>query len=155
MKKVLLILSSTRRSEKSISLALASAAAKKAELIILFILDSKFLEDVSDSMIEGGWLGSSASHQLHQAIAGEYSSLGGEQVNKIKAEAERQGVPCRTIVKKGEFLEETMKVIQAEEVDEIIVIRRKRSNLSRFFFGSVVKQLEMNIAQELIIVDEN
>jgi len=55
---------------------------------------------------------------------------------------------------RGEFVEVALKVIQKEAADLIIVTRRRRSNLSRFIFGSAVAELKSKTDCPIMIIDE-
>ncbi len=154
MKKILLLLSTTRESPKSIETALEIAGKEGAELLILFVLDYELPRSITESMTQEGWIGGKASEDLHHAILNEYLVQGKLKISEIEQQALENRIPCRSIFCQGKFVESAMKVINKEKVSLIIVTRRKRSNLSRFIFGSPVAELQEKAGCEIMIIDE-
>ncbi len=68
--------------------------------------------------------------------------------------AKNRGVDCKSIIRKGKFLDEALSVVEAEKVDLIMVTRRKRSGLSRFIYGSAVGDLKKMAGCKVKIIDE-
>ncbi len=68
MKKILLLLSTTRESPKSINTALEIAEKQNAELLVLFILDYELSQSIIEKLTEAGWIGGKATEELHHAI---------------------------------------------------------------------------------------
>jgi nucleotide-binding universal stress UspA family protein len=73
---------------------------------------------------------------------------------EIEEAAKSKGVDYKSIIKKGTFLDVTLSVAEKEQVNLILVTRRKRSRLSRFFFGSAVAELREKATCETKIIDE-
>jgi len=153
-KKVLLLISTTRESEKSVTRALDVAERNQAELLILFILDEELSQDIVNRMSEEGWFGGKPSERLHTAVLREYFSHGNRKIKEIEVAAKERGIAYRSIFARGKFAEVALKVIQHEQVDLIIVTRRRRSALSRFIFGSPVADLKRQSNVEIEIIDE-
>ncbi len=154
MKKILLLLSTTRESPKSISTALDIAGKQQAELVILFILDYELSQSITERLTQEGWIGGKATEELHHAILKEYFTQGKLKIVDIEEQARKNNIPCRPVYCWGKFVEVALKVIKKEQVDLIIVTRRKRSNLSRFIFGSPVAELKEKAGCEIMIIDE-
>lgn len=152
---ILLILTTERKSMAGVQKAMDKASKKDEELLVLFILDEKLSEATITTMTESGWLGGKASDELHEAIQREYLIQGNELIDNIKELCGNKGVRCRGILRGGDFLEETLKVLHEEKVDEVVAIRRRRSHFSRYFFGSVVVELCKRANREIEIVDED
>jgi hypothetical protein len=57
MDKILLILSTTRKSDKCIKDAVDIASKENAKLIILFVVDNEVPQKIFDSLTEEGWIG--------------------------------------------------------------------------------------------------
>jgi len=153
-KKFLLLLSTTRRSPESIRLALDKAEEEHGELVALFVLDDKLSESVAEQLTQEGWIGGKPSDALRKAILKEYYIQGRQKLEDLEAEAQKRGIPYRAIFARGDFAEEALKVIQQEKAEEVIVTRRRRSNFSRFLFGSPVAELKEKLGERLVIVDE-
>jgi nucleotide-binding universal stress UspA family protein len=154
LKKILLLLSTTRESPKSIATALDIASKEAAELLILFILDDEFPQSITEHLAEEGWIGGKTTEELHHAILQEYFTHGKQRISEIEQQAQEKNIPSRAICCQGKFVEVALKIIKRERVNLIIVTRRKRSNLSRFIFGSPVAELEEKAGCELMIIDE-
>lgn len=154
-KPILLILTTERKSMAGVQKAMEKALRKDEELLILFILDRKLSEAAITSMTESGWLGGRASEELYNVIQREYLIQGNALIDHIKELCQKQGVRCRGILREGDFLEETIRILDEEGIDEIVAIRRRRSNVSRFFFGSAVEDLKKITKREIEIVDED
>ncbi len=154
MKKILLLLSTTRESPKSVTTALEIAGKEQAELLILFVLDYELSHSITEHMTQEGWIGGKASEDLHNAIIQEYLAQGRQKIDDIERQAMDNNIPFRSFYLQGTFVEAALKVIKKERADLIIVTRRKRSNLSRFIFGSPVAELKEQAGCEIMIIDE-
>jgi hypothetical protein len=152
---VLLILTTERKSMAGVQKAMEKALTKDEELLILYIHDLKLSDATITAMTESGWLGGKVSDELYNAIQREYLIQGNGLIDTIKKLCKKQGVRCRGILRGGDFIEETMRVIDEEGIGEIVAIRRKRSDLSRFFFGSPVADLCKKTHKKIEIVDED
>jgi len=154
MDKILLILSTTRKSDKSVKKAVDIASKENARLIILFVVDYEVPQKIFDSLTEEGWIGGKTTKTLFNAVLDEYSVLGKEKILEIEEVARDKGVDYKSIIKSGTFLDVALSVAEKEQVGLIIVTRRKRSHLSRFFFGSAVAELKEKVTCEIKIIDE-
>ena len=154
MDKILLILSTTRKSDKCIKEAVDIASKESAKLIILFVVDNEVPQKIFDSLTEEGWIGGKTTENLYNAVLDEYSVQGKEKILEIEEAAKSKGVDYKSIIKRGTFLDVTLSVAEEEQVGLILVTRRKRSRLSRFFFGSAVAELEKKVACDVRIIDE-
>ncbi len=154
MDKILLILSTTRQSEKCISEAVDIANRENAELITLFIVDYDVPQKILDSLTEEGWIGGKTTENLFNAVLEEYSIQGKEKITEIEEVAKKRGVNYKSIIKRGTFLDVSLSVVEEEKVGLILVTRRKRSGLSRFFFGSAVAELKEKVTCKVKIIDE-
>ena len=154
IKKILLLISTTRESEKSVKKALEVAESNQAELLILFVLDDELSQEVVGRVSEEGWFGGKPSERLQNAILKEYFGYGNRKIKEIEDIAKERGIKYRSISARGKFAEVALRVIQHEQVDLIIVTRRRRSVLSRFIFGSPVADLKKQSNVEIEIIDE-
>lgn len=154
--KILLLISTTCRSnsEKSEKTALEIATRNQAELLIFFVLDDKMSQEIVNHLTEEGWFGGKVSETLHASILKEYLIHGERRMREIEAAAKEQGIACRSISKRGDFVDVSFKVIQEEKPDQIIATRCESSFLSRFIFGSPLTELQKKTDVEIMIVDE-
>jgi nucleotide-binding universal stress UspA family protein len=154
MDKILLILSTTRKSNKCIKEAVDIANKEKAKLVILFVVDYEVPQKIFDSLTEEGWIGGKTTENFFNAVLDEYSIQGKEKILEIEEAAKSNGVDYKSIIKRGTFLDVALSVAEKEQVNLILVTRRKRSRLSRFFFGSAVAELREKATCETKIIDE-
>jgi nucleotide-binding universal stress UspA family protein len=154
MDKILLILSTTRKSEKCINEAVEIASKENAELITLFVVDYEVPQKILDSLTEEGWIGGKTTENLFNAVLDEYSIQGKEKISEIEEVAKKKGVNYKSIIKRGTFLAVSLSVAEEEKVGLVLVTRRRRSGLSRFFFGSAVAELKEKVTCEVKIIDE-
>ncbi len=154
MDKILLILSTTRKSNKCVKEAVDIASKGNAVLIILFVVDYEVPQKIFDRLTEEGWIGGKPTENLFNAILDEYSVQGKDKILEIEEMAKSKGVGYKSIVRRGKFLDVALSVVEAEKVNLIIVTRRKRSSLSRFIFGSAVAELKTMVDCEVKIIDE-
>ena len=154
MDKILLILSTTRKSDKCIKEAVDIASKENAKLIILFVVDNEVPQKIFDSLTEEGWIGGKTTENLYNAVLDEYSVHGKEKILEIEAAAKSKGVHYKSVIKRGTFLDVALSVAEEEQVSLILVTRRKRSRLSRYFFGSAVAELKEKVSCETKIIDE-
>ncbi len=154
MKKILLLLSTSRQSSKSVTTALDVAEREQAELIILFILDQELPQNIIEQLSQEGWIGGKAADDLRQSILNEYLAQGKSKINEIEQQAMERSIPYRSICCQGQLMDTALKVSKRERVDLIIVNQRKRSSLSRFIFGSPAAELKEKAGCEVLIIDE-
>lgn len=148
------MLSTTRQSPKTVELALDKAKGEGAMLTTLFILDSGMPESVFEKLTDIGFTGEKPSKQLQESILTEYRERGKRKVAEIERFAEERGVSFESIIKEGNFTSECLAAIEEKDADLVILTRRKRSNLSRFIFGSPLEEVKMEAGCEMLIVDE-
>ncbi|NIR47510.1 universal stress protein [candidate division KSB1 bacterium] len=153
MKKILLIISFLRRSPKTIEEAIKIAKENDGELIVFFVLDVDYANNVVDKLTDEGWIGGKPSEHLYTSLLKEYKLQAETQIESIEQRAREMGVPVRSIIKSGSVLKETLRLASLEDPDMIVITRRKRSSLSRLIFGSMVKTLREEAKCEVKIID--
>ena len=154
MKNILLVLSTTRQSPKTIELALEKAKEAGANLTGLFILDSNIPESIFETLTDVGFSGEKPSMQLQESILTEYRLRSEKKLEETGIMASERGVPFEAITKEGDFMGQCIDVIESSNADLVILTRKKRSSLSRFIFGSCVEDIKKEVKCELLIVEE-
>ena len=154
MKNILLVLSTTRQSPKTIELALAKTGEEKSSLTALFVLDSEMPGSILDKLTDAGFAGERTSQELHDSILSEYRDRGRKKLEEIEKMAGRMNVPFTAIMREGDFTSECLAEIKERNCDTVITTRKNRSSLSRFIFGSPIEQIKNQVECEMIIVDE-
>lgn len=153
MNKILLILSFLRNSPKSVDEALKLAQENNAELVVLFVLDIDYAERIVDKLTDEGWIGGRPSEQLFSSLLKEYKLQSEMRLHEIEISAQAKDIKVRSIIRSGSVLEQVLLVTELEEPDLIVINRRKRSNLSRLIFGSLVNALKRQVNCEVRIID--
>ena len=92
MDKILLILSTTRKSDRCIKEAVDIASKENAKLIILFVVDNEIPQKIFDSLTEEGWIGGKTTENLFNAVLDEYSVQGKEKILEIEEAAKSKCV---------------------------------------------------------------
>jgi nucleotide-binding universal stress UspA family protein len=138
---LMLILSPTRHNPKSVDLALSLVRNTKRILLAVFIIDTKVTDAISGRIVDIGFLGDRVSTQLRNAVLSEYESRGHRELQEVRERAAEQGVECETVIGKGDFVTESLRIARERKVEDIVVSRAERSNLSRKLFGSAVNEL--------------
>ncbi len=153
-KKLLLLISTTCKSDKTETTALDIATRDKSELLILFILDDKLSEHIVDQMTQEGWFGGKTTEELHSFILKEYFSHGKRRIKEIEHIAQERGIPYHSTSARGKFVDVALGYIQREQPDLIITTRCRTSHLSRFIFGTPAAKLQEKANTEMMIIDE-
>ncbi len=141
MDNVLLIISTQRLSCRSINYAIDMAKKRGSQLLVLFVMDSKLPESIFRKLEDEAYLGYRPSEEAYRHILEEFEDKGKNLLKEIKAMADKEDVPCKTVFRKGDFFQECEKLLAEEKIRTAIVTRRKRSSLSRFILGSDINKL--------------
>ncbi len=154
MENILLVLSTTRQSPKTVELAIEKVKKEKSSLTALFILDSEMPGSILEKLTDSGFTGEKPSQELHDSILTEYRERGRKKLEEIEDLANRMDVPFTAIIKEGDFITECLAEIKDRRSDVVLITRKKRSSLSRFIFGSPIEQIRDESECEMIIVEE-
>ena len=141
MGKVMLILSPTRHNPRSVDLAFSLVQKTKRSLTAVFIVDTKVSDAISGRIVDIGFLGDRVSTQLKNAILRDYEKRGKRELQEVEERARELGIECDTVVGRGDFVQESLRIAAEKQVEDIIVSRAERSNISRKLFGSAVNEL--------------
>ena len=153
MGSLMLVLSPTRHNPKSIDLALSLVKKTSRKLLAVFVVDTRVTDAISDRIVDVGFLGDKVSTELQKAIMKEYEERGRKELEEVRSRAERLGVECDTIITKGDYVEECLRLASENKVEDMIVSRAERSNISRKLFGSAVNELVERAPCPVMVVD--
>ena len=154
MENILLVLSTTRQSPKTVELAIEKVKKEKSSLTALFILDSEMPGSILEKLTDSGFTGEKPSQELHDSILTEYRERGRKKLEEIENLANRMDVPFSAVIREGDFTSLCLAEIKDRRSDIVIITRKKRSSLSRFIFGSPIEQIGDAAECEMIIVEE-
>jgi nucleotide-binding universal stress UspA family protein len=150
----MLVLSPSRHSPRSIDLALSMVQTSKRPLLAVFVMDMKVPDAIADHIVDIGFLGDKVSDQLESTIHREYESRGRRELEEVKERARGLGIVCETMVRKGDFVEEILKIAEEKAIEDMVVSRAERSNLSRKLFGSAVNELLSRATFPIMVVSD-
>ena len=89
------------------------------------------------------------------AILSDYETRGRRELEEVKHRAEELGITCETVVGRGDFVEESLRIAAEKQVEDIIVSRAERSNISRKLFGSAVNELLERSPCPVMVVNDS
>ncbi len=98
-------------------------------------------------------VGEGPGQAVQEALIEEYKRQGKQQLEAIKQRAAAQGTETETIFKMGCFADECIGTIRDHQIDTAVLTRTRRSQLSRFIFGSPIKKIQDNVECNFEIVD--
>jgi len=131
--RCLIAVTALRYSEEFGKAAIASAAAAGEEAVLLFVLDPDVPGSVAGRLAEGGFLGERLMQELRDTMMEEYRERGCGHLEDLEERARAAGVPVRTRVEEGPFVETTCDVAEEEHVTRILAAAVPRSPLARVF----------------------
>ena len=152
---LMLVLSPTRHNPKSVDLAISLIQTTKRPLLAVFIIDTKVTDAISGRIVDIGFLGDRVSTQLEDAILKEYEERGRRELEEVKERAQGLGMDCETLIHKGDFVAECLRIAREKQVEDMVVSRAERSNVSRKLFGSVVNELLERAPCPVMVVSDS
>jgi len=153
MNKVLLILSTSRTSDKAVDFAVDKAKKEGRGLIALYVIDSELTNEVFDKFTDIGFIGDKPSMELTKAVIKEYRQRGYEEIGRVQVKAMEQGVDFDAVTAQGNFVEEALKVMEKREVSTAVAVRRKVSGFLKYFSRSMCDELQKQARCEFVIFE--
>ncbi len=139
--------------EELVKYALDFAKQKEAKLSVLFVLDSEVTSSIMEKLVDMGFIGERPSTELGDAVVKEYEAQALEQIEQIQKLADKEGLTISTVIKKGDFADETMAKAISDAADLIILNRERQGALSKLFKSSAVDELIRNAPCEVKIFE--
>ena len=152
MANCLLILSSTRTAERSLTRALK--VAEKGHLSAIFVLDQHAPKNLSKHLSGLGFTGSRPKGEVTGVLKAEYHKRGEVLLSQVLKEASARGIPCSTQITVGDFVDECLTAIRRQRIDYVVVSHKKKSHMSRYLFGSAVESLQAEAECPVEIIEE-
>ncbi len=154
IKRMLLVLSTTRTSEEAVSYAIDLAAESNAELITLFVLETEVANEVFETFSDIGFIGDKPSSKLTEAMMREFRQRAYEELKRVEDMANRRGIKNESIIEEGDFLEKALWTIEKYRIDRAVAIRKKRSAIARYFVKSQVMRLKEQAPCDVEVFEE-
>jgi nucleotide-binding universal stress UspA family protein len=134
---VMLALSTFRRSEAAVKLALEKSLQGK-KLMVVYVVDvnvARYLLDVEEEFIM------SLKQSGESEILEEWKKEAERHVREIAGMAERLGISVKTHYEVGRFAVVCLKVVSQVKPSLIVTTRSRRSDWVKKFFGAPVDEL--------------
>ena len=134
---VMLALSTFRRSEKAVAIAIEKCREIK-NLMIVYVVDinvARYIVDAEEEFLIG--LKEKCESELLEKA--EKDAL--EEVARIAEEAEKKGIQVKTIIKVGRFAVVCLDVVKQTHPYVIVTTRSRRPEWVKKFFGAPVDEL--------------
>ena len=137
-KKILLATDGSKNSEKAGEYAISLADISGAEILVLNVIDTYYLDAIPQP-------------DIRKSLDEELRSDGKRAVEKIKTKLEEsqchgycKNIQFKTMLKEGKPSEEILKTIEEEDVDQVIIGKSGKHGLERFLLG----QTTSNVVRE-------
>lgn len=154
MKSILLLLSAARTSEKAVEFAVEQAKKERAELTVIYVIDTSLTDEVFDRFTDIGFIGDKPSTELTEAIMKEFRQRGYEELGKVQMRAMEEGVGYNPMTVQGDFFRCSMDVIGQRKADMVVAVKRRKSALARYFSKSPVDELKESAPCEVVVFEE-
>ena len=155
MKSVMVVLSTSRTSEKVLDFAVEKARELEATLVALYILEKGLANEVFDTFTDIGFIGDQPSVQITESLMREYRQRGYEELGKLQVRAMEAGVEFDPIMEEGEFVPTVLDNMEKKDVGLAILVRRKKKKkLLSYFTRSLVEEVTRRAPCEVVVFDE-
>ncbi|MBI2082726.1 MAG: universal stress protein [Deltaproteobacteria bacterium] len=155
MLTVLLVVSTTRESPKTVEYALKRVKELNARLVTLCVIDTKLPQAIQEKLADSGFVGDKPGEGFFKDVMEEYRQRGERKLQEICQAAEKLSIPTKGILREGDFIKECLNAIEEEKAYVVIIGKKKISKLSQFIFGSPIKQIESNARCPVEVVEED
>ena len=134
---VMLALSTFRRSEKAVALAIEKSREIK-NLLIVYVIDinvARYIVDAEEEFLIG------LKEKTEAELLEKAEKDGQEELAKIAEEAEKKGIQVKTVLQLGRFAVVCLDVVKQTHPSVIVTTRSRRPEWVKKFFGAPVDKL--------------
>jgi len=136
-----LALSTTEQAPEAIASAIDFSLAKGAKLHAVFVLDATVPRAIFDKLTDIGFIGEKPGTELESAVAAESRRQAEATLAEVKRAAEAKGIDCGTEIVEGDFIDKSLEAAAKYAADTLIIVRTRRSFLSRLLAGTGIDNL--------------
>ncbi len=154
MEKILLVLSTSRTSEKAIDHAVELAKEAGAGLVALYIIDTGLTDEIFDKFTDIGFIGDKPSTELSEAVMKEYRQRGYEEVGKVQIKAMEENVDFDAVTTQGDFVDNVLSAVDKHSVKTVVAVKRKVAPFLKYFSKSLVDELTQKAPCEVVVFEE-
>lgn len=145
---VMLALSTFRKSEKAIEVAIEKSRAMK-KLMIVYVADVNLARYLVD--VDLGLFGD-LRESVESEVLKRHEKEGWEHVKEIVEKAGKEGIEAKTHVQVGRFALICLEVVEKEKPSVIVTTRSDRPAWVKRFFGAPVDDLIAKAACPVMVV---
>ncbi len=154
MVNILLVLSTTRESPRTIDYAFKRVQELKGNLVALCVIDTSLAASIQEKLADSAFIGDKPGEDVYQKILEEYKQRGERKLKEIEDAAQKHHISIKTILREGDIVKECLDTIDQVKAFAVIIGRKKRSKLSQFIFGSPIKLIEKNAKCPVEVIEE-
>ncbi len=152
-KKIILALSSSRRSKGTIKHAMELAKSEEAEMKLVYVVEEEIPNKLAEYVCEKGFMGDKTSEVLKKSLLEEYRERGVEEMESLKTLCKKKKIPFTEEFCSGRFSDEVLKIAGQIQAKSIVLNKREdRSELGRWVFGSEVKRIKQKANCPVVII---
>ena len=145
MKKILVLTNMTKASRNTIHQGVSLAKKYGSELYVLHVIYHAFGTDLK------GWgLPLPAIDETYQKIVKEES----EELDKVISLEKEHGLSIKKLLKEGDPVKETLKVIEAEHIDLLVMSSHSEWRLEHLLFGRNTDAMIRTMPCSILLVKE-
>lgn len=145
LKKILVLTRMTRQSRKAVRYGVSLAKKYGCELSVLHVIHKPFGTD-----LEGWNLPLPSIDETYQQIVKEET----EELEKIVAMEKEKGLAIKTLLKRGDPTEETLKTIKEDKIDLLVMPSHSEWRLEHILFGRSNDQIIRTMPCSILLVKE-
>lgn len=147
-------MSTARKSPKSMQRAADLAKERDTSLVAVFALEEDVIENVVGKLSSEGWIGERPSQEFYDSAVGQRRDVGERKLALAREYADAAGVRFESHLMPGSFERVVKDAVAEFRPQAVVLTRRKRSGISRFFLGSPAAKLATELDCETVLVDE-
>lgn len=137
---LLCVLSSERGAEKTAAFAIKTAREKSYNIHLLYVLEETSLYYLN-RMNEAEFMSKKLSAELSESLMREKRQHGYKIIEKIIADAKKEGINVKSTILSGDIIDITLKIAGEISASEIVISWHKESYIKKLFKGDPVENL--------------
>lgn len=141
MGAVILGLSDHDDSDTVASYAIDAAVQDGKPLFIIYALDERLLEGLSEHLTDHVFMGEKAGDDIRSTVENEYFERATDRIAQIRRNAEQKGIKVDGVIRTGRFSKELLRYARMRDGDMIVIPKERCSKVRRWLFGSYEEEI--------------
>lgn len=154
MNNVLIVLTTSKASDKVLDFAVEKAKERGSTLVALYLLEKDLANEVFDTFTDIGFIGDKPSVQITESLMKEYRQRGYEELGRLQIKTMEAGVDFEPIMEEGEYVTTVLDAISAHGIDLVVLIKRKRKAFFKYFSKSLAEDVREKASCEVVVFEE-